>query len=163
GIGRPPLLVELQARREEVDVGLEGRLEELVPVLEVREDRQRLGRELVSPGHENVGDLPFVDEQGRLRLADSELSAVLDLEVLHRVAVREHAVTALSPVDDVDELLSQEVLYPHLPSQAAVSPEYEARCRRDQRNSYRARHPLIRFQRNCGIMTLVFDSRRSSH
>jgi hypothetical protein len=108
-----PALVGLGARREEVDVALEGRLEARVPVLEVREQRQRLGLERVQAGAELVGDLALVDEQRQLRLADGEARAVLDLHVAHRIPVGEHAVAVLRPLDDIDELLAQKVAERH--------------------------------------------------
>ena len=108
-----PALVRLDAGGEEVDVALEGRLEPGVPVLEVREQRQRLRLERVQSGAELVRDLPLVDEERHLRLAHREARAVLDLHVAHRIAKRENAVALLRPLDDVDELLAQEVAERH--------------------------------------------------
>ena len=58
GILRAPVLIGLQPGNEEVDVGLERRLEGLVPVHEVSEDRQRLRVERVEPGPNTSPTLP---------------------------------------------------------------------------------------------------------
>ena len=108
GRGGAPLLVGLQARGEEIDVRLERRLERLVPVHQVGQDGQRLGAERVEARAEDVGDLAFVDEDGHLRIAHRQLAAVLDLHVLHGIAVGQNAVARLGPMDDVDELLGKE-------------------------------------------------------
>jgi hypothetical protein len=110
---RAPALIGLGARGEEVHVALEGRLEARVPVLEVGEQRQRLRLERVQPGAELIRDLPLVDEERQLRLADGEARAVLDLHVAHRIPEGEHAVAVLRPLDDVDELLAQKVAERH--------------------------------------------------
>ena len=104
---RAPVLVGLQPRGEEVDVGFERRLELLVPVHQVGQQRQGLGVQRVEARAEDVGDAAFVDEHRHLRLAHRELAAVLDLHVLHGIAVREDAVFRFGPVDDVDELLGE--------------------------------------------------------
>ena len=108
-VRRAPLAVELQTGREEVDVGLEGRIEQLVPVLQVGQDRQRLRIQRIKPRSKDVGDLPFIDEDADLRIAHRQLRAVLDFKVLHRVAIRQHPVAFLGPVDDVDKLFLDEV------------------------------------------------------
>ncbi len=105
GRGRAPLLVDLQARREEVDLGLEGRFEGLVPVHQVGEQRQIARVERVQAGAKDVGDLAFVDEGGHLRLAHGELAAVFYLQVAHGIAVGKNAVLRLIPLDDTDKLL----------------------------------------------------------
>jgi hypothetical protein len=110
---RAPALPHLLARGEEVDVALERRLERLVPVLQVREQRQRARLERVQPGPEGVGVGALVDEKRHLRLAHRELGAVLDLHVLHGHPVGEHPIAVLRPVDDVDELLAEEVREGH--------------------------------------------------
>ncbi len=61
---RTPFLVKLGARRAEIDVALERGFEQLVPVLQIGQDRQGLRRQLVHAGLENVGDRDFVDEHG---------------------------------------------------------------------------------------------------
>ena len=87
-LARAPALVDLLARREEVDVALERAPEELVPVLQVGEDRQRRRRQRVAARAEDVGDLAFVDEHRDLRFAHRERAAVLDLAVFHRDSAR---------------------------------------------------------------------------
>ena len=106
GRGRAPLLVDLQARREEVDLGLEGRLEGLVPVHQIGEQGQVAGVERVQAGAEDVGDLAFVDEGGHLRLAHGELAAVFYLQVAHGIAIGKNAVIRFIPLNDSDELLA---------------------------------------------------------
>ena len=69
GLGRAPFLVQLLARAEEIDIALERGLEQLVPVLQVSQDRNRLRRKPVHAGAELVGDLALVDEQRHLRFA----------------------------------------------------------------------------------------------
>ena len=112
-LGRPEGLPDAEPGREEVDLALEGRLEELGPVPEVGEDRQVLGAEHVAPTLEPVGDLPVVDEDGRLGVADDQRRALLDLEVGGRKAPGEDVVALLGPLNDVDELLADEVRESH--------------------------------------------------
>ena len=57
-----PLLVRLQARREEIDVGFERRLKCLVPVAQAGENRKRARFERVEPWLERVGRLALIDE-----------------------------------------------------------------------------------------------------
>ena len=76
------------------------------------EDRHVLGVERVHARHLHVGELTFLDEPGRLPLADDELRAVLDLVLVAREAVRQDFVLArLGPLDDVDELAADPI-YP---------------------------------------------------
>ena len=116
GLGRAPFLVDLLARAEEIHVALERRLEELVPVLQVSQHRQRLRGQLVQAGAEHVGDLAFVDEHRHLRLAHGERGAVLDLHLRHRETPGQRAVTVLRPLDDVYELFLDEVHQGHVAS-----------------------------------------------
>ena len=113
GVSGAPALVGLHARGEEVDVGLEGRLERLVPIHDVGEEGQGVGVEGVEAGAHDVGDTAFVHEEGHLGIADGELAAVLDLAVLHGVTVREDAILWLGPIDDVDELFGEKVTKAH--------------------------------------------------
>jgi hypothetical protein len=109
----PQLAVQLLARAEEVDVALERALEQLVPVLQVGQHRQRLRRQLVHAGAEDVGHLAFVDEDRHLALAHGERGAVLDLVAGHRVAPGQRAVAVLGPLQDVDELFLDEIHQRH--------------------------------------------------
>ena len=132
GLRRAPALVGLQARGEEVDVALERRLEHLVPVHEVGQQRQGLRVQRVEAGAEDVGDAAFVDERRHLRFANGQLAAVLDLHVLHGIAVGEDAVLRFGPLDDVDELFRKEVSQAHdrpLPGARAlmsISKDYKS-------------------------------------
>jgi hypothetical protein len=72
-----PLLVGEAGGVDEVDLALEGRLEPVVPVLERGHDRHVVGLELVETGAEDVGELPLVDEDGGLPLADVSLAPYL--------------------------------------------------------------------------------------
>jgi hypothetical protein len=112
-VRRAPLLVELGARREEVEVGLERGFEQLVPVLQVGENRQGLRRQLVHAGREDVGDRAFVDEQRQLRIAHGQAGAVLDFHFRHGKAPGQRAVAGLRPLQDVDELFLDEVHQGH--------------------------------------------------
>ncbi|MPM37640.1 hypothetical protein SDC9_84258 [bioreactor metagenome] len=109
GLRRAPLLVDLLARAEEVHIALEGRLEQLVPVLQVGQDGQRLRSQLVGAGHEHIGHLALVDEHRQLRLAHHQRAAVLDFHVAHGVAPRERSIVLLSPLNDVNKLFLDEV------------------------------------------------------
>jgi hypothetical protein len=62
----------------------------------------------VHPRAEYIGDLAFIDEHRDLRLAHGEAAAVLDFEILHRIAPCQHAVGVLVPLQDVDELFLDE-------------------------------------------------------
>ena len=82
GIRRAPLVAGEQPRGDVVDVGLERRLEAVLPALEARQNRNVVGGERVLAGPEQVAVLPEVDELDDLRLADDELRAALDFLVL---------------------------------------------------------------------------------
>ena len=111
-----PALVDLLAGAEEVDVALEGRLEELVPVLQVGQHRQRLRRQLVRAGAEDVGDLALIDEDGDLGFAHHQLAAVLNFHAGHRETPGQRAVGVLRPLDDVYELFLDEIHQGHVDS-----------------------------------------------
>jgi hypothetical protein len=85
-------------------------LRSLVPVLQVGQQRQRLRRQLVHAGAEDVGDLAFVDEHRHLRFAHRQAGAVLDFHFSHGKAPGHGLATVvLGPLDDVDELFLDEV------------------------------------------------------
>ena len=92
---RAPLLVGPLPRRDEVDLGLERRVEAVLPALEGGQDRHVFGVQRVHAGLEDVGELALVDEAPPPALADGELGPVLDLVVVAREAVGEDVV--LSP------------------------------------------------------------------
>src|SRR6185437_494574 len=109
GIGCAPLLVDLEPRGEEIDVGLERRFKSLIPILQIGEERQVLGVERVQAGTEDICDFSLIDEDCHLRLTNSQLRAVLNLHVAHGVAAGEHSRFGLVPLNDVDELLGEEL------------------------------------------------------
>ena len=109
GVAGAPLQVGEVAGVDEVDLGLERRLEAVVPVLERGEERQVVGLELVEAGAEGVGDLALVDEDRGLALAHGELGAVLDGVALALEAPDDGVAGVVDPVDDVDELAAEEI------------------------------------------------------
>jgi hypothetical protein len=82
-------------------------------VPEVGEDRAGSWCAAPSARPRTVGDSALVDEDRRLRVADDQGRALLDLEVGRREAPGEHVVTLFRPVDDVDELLVDEARESH--------------------------------------------------
>ena len=82
GFDGAPLVAGEEARVDVVDVGLERRLEAVLPALEPGQDRDVVGGQRVLAGTEGVAELAEVDELRRLRLAHDELRAVLDLLVV---------------------------------------------------------------------------------
>jgi hypothetical protein len=108
-VRRAPLAVDLLPRAEEIHVGLEGRLEQLVPVLQVGQHRQGLRGQLVHAGAEHVGHLAFIDEHRHLRFAHRQAGAVLDFHFGHGKAPGHGVAVILGPLDDVDELFLDEV------------------------------------------------------
>ena len=69
--------------------------------------------ESIQAGAEKIGDAPFIDEKGELRLADGQLAAVLNFAVLHGVAVRKNALLRLDPLDNVNPLFGNEISKAH--------------------------------------------------
>ena len=69
GIGRAPVLIHLQARGEEIDVGLKGRLKQFVPVQQVGQKGESVRAKGIKARGEDVGNAPFIYEEGHLRLA----------------------------------------------------------------------------------------------
>ena len=111
---RAPFAIQLQPGVEEIHIGLEGRFEQLVPVLQVGQQRQGLGVERVrAAGDEHIRHLALIDKQRQLAVAHRQLRAVLDLEILHRITAGEDAVLRVGPVDDVDKLLLDEIEQAH--------------------------------------------------
>ena len=110
-IGGAPTLIDLRARGEEINIALERGLEHLVPVHEVGEDRQRLRRERVETGSEDIGHAALIDERAHLRLTNGELGAVLNFHVLHGVPPGQYAIAGLHPIDYVNELFLDETAY----------------------------------------------------
>ncbi len=82
-------------------------MEGFIPVHQIGQDGKRVGRELVEAGSKLVGNLAFIHEQRELRVAHGKLAAVLDLAVLHGIAVGENSIRRLHPVNDVNELLAE--------------------------------------------------------
>ena len=102
-----PLEVGEAAGGDEVDLGLERRLEAVVPVLQRRQDRHVVGLEEVETRHEDVGELALVDEDRGLPLAHGQLGAVLDLVAVALEAPDHRVAGVVGPFDDVDELSRQ--------------------------------------------------------
>ena len=112
-IGRAPLVAGEQPRGDVVDVGLERRVEAVLPRLQLGEDRDVVGRQRVLARPEGVAELAEVDELHHLRLADDQLRAVLDRLVVVRKAERERVARVVGPLDDVDQLALDEVHQSH--------------------------------------------------
>ena len=112
-VRRAPFLVKLGTRREEVNIGLERGFEELVPVFQVSKNGQRLRRQLVHAGAENVGHGAFVDEHRHLRVAHRQAGTILDFHFLHRETPGQRAVALLGPLQDVDKLFLDEIHQGH--------------------------------------------------
>ena len=108
-VRRAPLVAGEQARDDEVDVGLEGRIEAERPRLELGEDRDVVGGERVLARLEGVAELAQVDELCDLRLAHDELRAVLDCLVFVGKAPGERVARVVGPFDDVEQLALDEV------------------------------------------------------
>src|SRR5271170_6484276 len=116
GRSRTPFTIDLQPRREVVHIRLERRLERLVPVHQVRQDRQRVRAERVQARTKDIRNTAFVHEYGHLRIADGEFPAGLNFHIFHGVAISERALTAFGPLNNVDELL-REKTHTNLPRQ----------------------------------------------
>ncbi len=121
-VARAPFLVGEAGGVDEVDLGLERRLEAVVPVLEPGQHRHVVGLEHPQARAEHVGDLPLMDEDRRLPLAHGQLGAVLD-RVPAGLEPPDHGVAAVvRPGDDLDELAGEKVEQGHetLPSRQWV-------------------------------------------
>ena len=113
GIRRAPLVAGEEARDDVVDVGLERRLESVLPALEPRQHRDVVGGQRVLARAEQVAELAEVDELHDLRLAHDELRAPLDLLVIVRKPVRQRVARVVGPLDDLDELAADEIGQAH--------------------------------------------------
>ena len=113
GIGRAPLVAGEEPRDDVVDVGLERRVEAVLPRLQLGENRDVVGRQRVLARPEGVAELAEVDKLRHLRLAHDQLRAVLDRLVVIRKAVRKGVARVVRPLDDVDELALEKVGYAH--------------------------------------------------
>src|SRR3984893_9192231 len=81
-VRRTPLVAGEQARRDEVDVGLERRLEAVANSVPAVQDWAVVGVQPEFAWTERVAVLPQVHELRRLRFADDELRAPLDGAVI---------------------------------------------------------------------------------
>ena len=113
GRGGAPALVGLEARGEEVHIALERILERLVPVHQVGQERKRLRVQSEQPGAKNIGDSAFIDERSRLRFADGQLAAGLDLLILHGETPGKSILVGFRPLDNIDKLLGNEIAQCH--------------------------------------------------
>ncbi len=100
-----PALVRFHACGEEINIRLEWRLEGLVPIHDVGQNRQSLGAERVKARPKDIGDLAFIYEDSHLRFTNGELAAVLNLHIFHGVSVSQYAVFRLGPLDYIYKLL----------------------------------------------------------
>ncbi len=107
------MLVGLDSRGEEIDIGLERRLERFIPVLQISQDGQGLRIQRVESGREDVRNFSFIHKKRGLRIADCQFAAVLDFAILHGVAVGQDAFFRLNPFDDIDPLFGDEVAKAH--------------------------------------------------
>src|SRR5581483_2943036 len=65
-VGCSPVLVDLQTSGEKVNVRLEGRLEGLIPVHQVRENGQSIRVQGVEAGSEHVGHTAVIHKDSHL-------------------------------------------------------------------------------------------------
>ena len=112
-IGGSPLVAGEQPRVQVVDVGLERRVEAVLPRFQLRQHRDVVGRQRVLAGTERVTELAEVDELHLLRLAHDQLRAVLDRLVVIGIAEREGVARVVCPLDDVDQLALDEIHQAH--------------------------------------------------
>ena len=113
GVAGAPLVAGEQARVDEVDVDLEGRLEAVLPRLQLRQDGDVLGDQRVLARAERVAELAQVDELRHLRFANDQLRAVLDRLVIVREPERDRVARVVGPLDDLEQLSLDEVENPH--------------------------------------------------
>jgi hypothetical protein len=126
------VLVGLNARGEKIDVGLERRLERLVPVFQIRQDWQRLRGQRIQAGCECIRGFAFVNKKSELRIADRQLPAILNFAVLHGVSIGQNPVFRFHPVDYIDELLGDKIAETHKPLLSAENGlETQAQVRPD--------------------------------
>jgi hypothetical protein len=76
----------------------------MLPPFQRREDGQVLRRQRVGARRKDVGQLPFVDKDAGLALADNQFRVVFDLVAVAFEAVDERVVRVVEPLDDIDEL-----------------------------------------------------------
>src|SRR5687767_7854233 len=112
-IGRAPLVAGEETRDDEVDVGLEGRLEPVGPRFDPRQDGDVVGDQPVLPWSERVPELTEVHELHDLRFADDQLGAPLDGLVLVRETPGERVARVVSPLDDLEQLALDEIHQTH--------------------------------------------------
>ena len=104
GIGRAPFVAGEQAGVDEIDIGLEGRVQAVFPSFERGEDGDVVRRQRVFARPEGVAELAQVNELRHLRFPHDELRAVLDFLVHIRVAEGNGVARIVLPLDDFEEL-----------------------------------------------------------
>src|SRR6185369_17590156 len=121
-IGRAPFIAGKKAGDDIVDVGLERRLEPVLPSFQIAEHGNVVGGQRILARPESIAELAEIDELRDLRFADDQLRAALDLLVLVRKAVRQRIARIVAPFDDVDELFLDEIHQRHVVS--PLRPQY---------------------------------------
>jgi len=107
---RTPLVSGKQARGDEIDVGLERRLEAVFPALQPSQDRNVPGHERMRPGPVRVGELTQIDELRSLRFADDELGAAFDGPILIGIPVGQDVARVVFPLDDFEQFVGDHAL-----------------------------------------------------
>ena len=108
-----PFQIVEAGRVDVVDLGLEGRFEAVIPVIDGRQDRHVVGFEHVKAGRKDVRQLAFMHEHGGLTFAYGQLGAVLDL-VIFAFETPDHRVACvIHPMNDVDEFSGQKIKNTH--------------------------------------------------
>ena len=106
---RAPLLIDLKPSREEINFRLERGLKRLVPIQQIRQQRQIAGVQSVQAWTKHIGNLAFIHKRSHLRLTNRQPAAVLNLFIPHREPIRQNALFRLVPLNDTDELLPQKL------------------------------------------------------
>ena len=128
-VGRAPLVPGKEPRGHVVHVGLERRVEAVLPGFQLRQDRNVVGRERVLAWTERVAELAEVHELHLLRLAHDQLRPVLDRLVVVGESEREGVARVIGPLDDVDQLALDEIHQAHAATPIVSSPWSRVRSR----------------------------------
>lgn len=107
-LGSAPFESRLFAQRKEDDIRLEWRLESLVPIEQIRQDREVRGFERVQTGRKLVGEAALVQESGDLSIAYGPLGTMLNL-IIRKWHAQSQLARLLKPFNNVDELLLQKI------------------------------------------------------
>jgi|GEM_PF-3067675 len=107
-LGAPFVVIE-PGGVDEIQLGLEGAVKAMVPVLQCGHYRHVVGFQHVKAGTKDIGQLAFMHEHRRLAFAHRQLGAVFDRLAPAFKAPDHRVARVIQPLDDINEFAFEEI------------------------------------------------------